>query len=40
MENIIFYEQINLFLEKKGQRNPRFAYVGLMHAQARTYARN
>ena len=38
MENITFYEQINLILEKKGQRNPRSAYVGLMHAQAQTCA--
>ena len=27
MENITFYEQINLFLENKGQGNPRLAYV-------------
>ena len=27
MKNIIFYEQINLFLETKGHRNPRHAYA-------------
>ena len=27
MENITFYGQINLFLENKGQGNPRLAYV-------------
>ena len=39
MENITFYEQINLFLENKRPRKPLVcvrrlepAYVGLMHA--------
>ena len=27
MENIIFYEQINLFLENKDHKNPRLAYT-------------
>ena len=37
MENITFYEQINLFLENKGQGNPRpvYAYTR-MRTQART----
>ena len=37
MENIIFYEQINLFLQnKKGQGNPRPVYIGLMHVYTST----
>jgi len=41
MENITFYEKINLFLENKRPRKPSAcvckqgpAYVGLMHAYA------
>ena len=34
MENITSYEQINQFLENKGQGNPRLAYPGLMYAYA------
>jgi len=44
MKNITFYEQINLFLKNKGQRNsqPMYAYtcmrtqVWCMRTQART----
>ena len=34
MENITFYEQINLILENKGHENPRPVYTSLMHAYA------
>ena len=37
MENLTFYKQINLFLENKGQRNPRSTYIGKdLRTQARS----
>ena len=35
MENTTFYEQINLFLENKGQGNPQLVYAYMrMHTQS------